>query len=400
MVTRYRHGVEKKTLLNWLKHGVLALCFGVVVSSSLYAQESLSGVSEELQSLSSKMDSIREKSSSKKQKKKHVEKEYNKLARDLKLAELRLTKAKKEFEKSRSNLRVTGAKVEEMESKLSEKKMVFSKRLVEIYKQKDTALLQFFLMPEKAHDIANASYYFEKLVENDLRLISEIKESKLALENEKKRYKKETDRLNRLKTTMATQEQTITKKKNDQNRLIKTLSREIALLDQQYDELEASSQKLSGLIMKLGQGKEVFYGTGSMIRPVKTWISSYFGTRKHPISKKWRKHNGIDFGAPEGYRIKAADSGIVIVAGDHLRQYRGYGKITVIDHGKRAKDGKRVSTFYAHQSRILVKEGDLVKKGQEIGWVGSTGYSTGPHLHFEVRENGVPVDPLLYVPKR
>ena len=88
----------------------------------------------------------------------------------------------------------------------------------------------------------------------------------------------------------------------------------------------------------------------------------------------------------------------MIVAGTHKR-YRGYGKVTVIDHGKRNKDGKRISTLYAHQSRIMIKKGDYVKKGDEIGWVGSTGFATGPHLHFEMRVNGRPVDPLKFINK-
>ena len=78
-------------------------------------------------------------------------------------------------------------------------------------------------------------------------------------------------------------------------------------------------------------------------------------------------------------------------------QYRGYGKVTVIDHGRRKSDGKRMSTVYAHQSRIMVREGDFVKKGEDIGLVGATGYATGPHLHFEVRMDGIPVNPLRFL---
>ena len=116
----------------------------------------------------------------------------------------------------------------------------------------------------------------------------------------------------------------------------------------------------------------------------------------HPIFRRRIHHNGVDFGAPSGARIRAAESGYVIVAGEKS-EYHGYGRITVIDHGRRKSDGKRISSVYAHQSRIFVKAGDLVKQGDEIGAVGSTGYATGPHLHFEVREDGVPVDPMRYL---
>jgi murein DD-endopeptidase MepM/ murein hydrolase activator NlpD len=146
--------------------------------------------------------------------------------------------------------------------------------------------------------------------------------------------------------------------------------------------------------MNLAKGTE-YYGTGRFIKPVSAWLSSLFGYRNHPIYHRRIFHNGVDFAAQTGTPIKAADSGVVIVAGEPAR-YRGYGKITVIDHGT-AKNGKRICTVYAHQSRIMVSEGTHVKQGDVIGLVGSTGHSTGPHLHFEVRLNGTPVNPLDYL---
>ena len=79
------------------------------------------------------------------------------------------------------------------------------------------------------------------------------------------------------------------------------------------------------------------------------------------------------------------------------KKYKGYGKVTIISHGRRSSDRKLIASFYAHQSRILVKKGDIIKKGDTIGLVGSTGYATGPHLHFEIRVDGRPVDPLKYI---
>lgn len=129
------------------------------------------------------------------------------------------------------------------------------------------------------------------------------------------------------------------------------------------------------------------------IRPVKANYGSAFGMRFHPILKIWRPHNGVDMGAPTGTPIYAAQSGTVLQAGVN----GGFGQYTLISHG-RLVDGKTTTTGYAHQSRIVVRAGQKVERGQLIGYVGNTGLSTTPHLHFELRLNGTPVNPVRYVP--
>ncbi|QZY57569.1 M23 family metallopeptidase [Crassaminicella profunda] len=116
-------------------------------------------------------------------------------------------------------------------------------------------------------------------------------------------------------------------------------------------------------------------------------ITSTFGKKVHPKFNKVKMHTGIDIAAPQGKVIVAATDGTVIKAGD----LGGYGNAIIIDHGN------GLATMYGHCSELLVKEDTKVKKGDEIAKVGSTGFSTGPHLHFEVRKEGEPVDPLEYV---
>lgn len=119
------------------------------------------------------------------------------------------------------------------------------------------------------------------------------------------------------------------------------------------------------------------------------YLSSSFGWRRHPISGRHVMHEGLDFAAPRGTPIYAASGGVVTVAG-----YKsGYGKMVEIHHGN------DLVTRYAHASKVKVKTGDIVERGQEIAAVGSTGHSTGPHLHFEVRMAGHPLDPVLFLEK-
>ncbi len=127
--------------------------------------------------------------------------------------------------------------------------------------------------------------------------------------------------------------------------------------------------------------------SGQLQRPVDARAGSPFGYRVHPISGVRKLHAGIDFGAPTGTPIYAADDGRVLSAGVR----GGYGNATVIEHGG------GLATLYAHQSRFAVRAGQTVSRGEVIGYVGSTGYSTGPHLHFETRVNGTPVDPAGYL---
>ena len=122
---------------------------------------------------------------------------------------------------------------------------------------------------------------------------------------------------------------------------------------------------------------------GGFVEPVQGPVVSGYGMRFHPILRRNQMHRGIDIAAPTGAVIKAAGAGTVVFAG----WKSGYGKVVVVDHGG------GLSTTYAHCSSLVVSAGQSVRQGQSVGRVGSTGMATGPHLHFEVRRNGVPVSP-------
>jgi murein DD-endopeptidase MepM/ murein hydrolase activator NlpD len=172
-------------------------------------------------------------------------------------------------------------------------------------------------------------------------------------------------------------------------------ARKAAVVDQQqYQVMVATSGALSSRIVslaaKLAKGPHPPQGTGQMVRPGIGQITSPFGPRFHPILHYVKLHTGIDFAAADGI-VYAADDGVVLFTEYNV----AYGNMTVIDHGK--VGGLRMTTLYAHQAAIGVKPGDRVVKGQAIGVIGSTGYATGPHLHFEVRIDGQPLDPAPFL---
>lgn len=153
--------------------------------------------------------------------------------------------------------------------------------------------------------------------------------------------------------------------------------------------LQAESSSITAFLKsrQAGQGTRQA-GTGVLASPVPgARVTSPFGMRLHPILGVWRMHTGADFAAGMGTPLRAAADGVVIAAGPR----GGYGLTTIIDHGG------SLATMYAHQSAILVRAGQSVTRGQVVGRVGSTGLSTGPHAHFEVRVSGAPVDPLRYL---
>jgi murein DD-endopeptidase MepM/ murein hydrolase activator NlpD len=131
-------------------------------------------------------------------------------------------------------------------------------------------------------------------------------------------------------------------------------------------------------------------GTGHFIRPSSGVITSPYGMRMHPILHYVKLHTGTDFAVGDGFS-HAADKGRVLFTIVSV----AYGNFTVIDHG--TINGRHITTAYAHQARFLVKPGDVVAKGQKIGIIGSTGYATGPHLHFEVRDDGAIEDPMTWL---
>ncbi len=180
-----------------------------------------------------------------------------------------------------------------------------------------------------------------------------------------------------------------------QSELIVRLNSDRLALEAAQNQLDRDSQNLSVLIQNKvaeaqakanSQRNILIRGTGILAFPSNARTSSAFGWRIHPILGYRRFHSGLDFAASYGSKIRAADSGNVIFAG----WYGGYGRTVIIDHGQDK------TTLYAHASELFVAEGQSVERGQAIAAVGSTGLSTGPHLHFEVRRNGTPVNPADY----
>ena len=289
------------------------------------------------------------------------------------------------------------AKLAEMERKCQEVTKEFSEteelmkaRIRQVFKAQRVGMFDLIFKAKDINSMLDALYFERIIIKRDYEQIvvmktramklakikNDIEAQKLSLENSKKQieYQKQS-----LKQQMAHNENMINKLKNDRaayERSERELARQSANLQSMLSAYKTSTVRVS---------------SAGFVKPIGGRISSPFGMRVHPIFKSKTFHSGVDIAGPNGGGIMASNSGKVIYTG----WYGGYGKVVIIDHG--LVNGNPTTTLYAHMSTIKVSNGQNVSKGQIIGLEGTTGYSTGPHCHFEVRINGKPTNPMNYI---
>ncbi len=312
-----------------------------------------------------------------------------------------LAKTKKELAGLVGELDDAKAQLARAEKDLLKAEAARDARAVNMYKSGRLGYLEVLLNSHRLSELVTRMHLFSLVVEQDTRVVqqvdalraqvtaqkSELEQQRIAVvvvENRQTGQKSEIDALVRKRTSGLAE---LDAALEDKQTVLAKAEKDKASWEREEDSLLAESDRLAADLRALGGGGGAVVGTGQFVWPVNGRVSSPFGYRFHPIFHVRKMHTGIDLSAGMGTPIKAADSGTVIQAG-----WRGgYGKCVVISHGN------GVATLYAHQSVIVVSVGDTVKPGQVIGKVGSTGYSTGAHLHFEVRVNGSPVDPMRYL---
>ncbi|MBQ3642050.1 peptidoglycan DD-metalloendopeptidase family protein [bacterium] len=320
--------------------------------------------------------------------------ENNKLTRNqqkLEKNQKALEKSKKRMSQAQSNITTLQAKLDKSLANYNTTQKATAERIRFIYKTKHILIFDLLLSTNNISQFLDRIYYQNLIIQSD-------KKKMLAYKNEARDIAVLKRQLEREKGQLST----IIKQMDKENAVIKTtISQNKSMIDKiQKDkraferserELAKQSQSLAALISKTTRNSNVIVGNGFLLPVSGARITSPFGWRVHPIFKKKIFHSGIDYGVPYGTPIKASNAGKVIYSG----WYGGYGKVVILDHG--SCTGQPTTTLYAHMSRQSVKVGDTVTRGQIIGYVGSTGYSTGPHVHFEVRINGKPQNPNNYL---
>lgn len=270
----------------------------------------------------------------------------------------------------------------------------FLKRIRIMEEEGSVSMLGVILSADSFSDMLARTELISDIVEGDKKLMRTLADTRAQIEAKKAELDSTRAEQAKAKSSLVNKQKSLETQYTNANNLLKSLNMEAKEYEKAFNEAEKAQEQakaeLKKLLAKSGSSSSTYVG-GDFRWPTKaTYITSYYGTRKDPITKKTSMHTGIDIGASKGSEIYAANSGTVIVAG---WSSKGYGNYVVIDHG----GGK--STLYAHMSKIKTTKGAKVAKGDVIGLVGSTGWSTGPHLHFEILINGNHTNPMNYFKK-
>lgn len=293
-----------------------------------------------------------------------------------------------------ANIAVIDADINKVQAEYDRKENLLKKRMVALYKAGDATYLDVLLSSSSIVDFLSKYYMLEKIIDYDTDLMKELEVEKNSIENKKQEQEKKKADLKVAKAKAGQMQILMENNKMLQENYSAKLTTEEATLNEQIlqykQEQEEIERQIQAAINWSGD-LAIQYKGGVMIWPVGvngTYIISPFGNRLHPIQGVYKYHSGIDIGnAGYGAPVLAAADGVVTYAG----VMSGYGNCVMINHGS------GIVTLYGHGQTIYATLGQTVKQGDVIMAVGSTGNSTGPHLHFEVRKDGVATSPIPFL---
>ena len=391
----------QKILLKARSVTFIVFALSVFLPTLLWA-ETPAGVTTPTVALSEqdKLQQVQQQLEEKKQKlleaKQKEQESLNKLVvitHQLKQTQQELSAAKTRIVVNESKLKQLSTDIKQTETELSEKAKTLHSKVREIYKGSNVNYLELVLSSKSMGDFLSRSFYFGRVLEQDSNLITQINTEWKGQLQKKVVLKNVTQTIRQSAQEIQDKQESISTLAEEEKKVYDSLKQRREEYEKQVAELEESSKQLEKLItQKIAEraksGIAAPVGTGRFNWPLGGRITSVFGYRKSPFARgRASFHTGVDIAAPYGTQVQASDGGEVIFTG----WWDGYGKAVVLDHGK------GFSTVYGHLSRIFVQVGQKIAQGQVIAAEGSTGYSTGPHCHFEIRINGKPVDPMPYL---
>lgn len=327
---------------------------------------------------------------------KQVQNKKNSLLDEIEELDAEMNKAQKELDNIQGQINDLNSQIKNREKKIDdankkreEEELLLQKRVRAMYENGNTAYLSLILNSENITDFIKRCELAERMIEADKELFNELEQLKKDTENEIKALEDDKVVVEAAKKQETASRDKLATSRSAKDSRVKLLQKDINELQKQLDRELEESQAIERELRALSGESTVVYKNEAFIWPAaySKSITCKYGPRIHPITKKKSTHTGIDIRAAMNTNVYATASGKVIKAGWNT----AYGNMIIIDHGN------GITSLYGHANKLNVKVGDTVNQGDIIMKAGSTGYSTGPHLHFEVRKNGTPQDPKNYL---
>ena len=380
------------------------LCGSIMMATPYWYQAQDEDLTKQLSNIQQQMTNEANKKSEAEKTIGTVYEQLHAIQRDLDTATAELKQVQAERIQLDKDITKTEAELKEAQARLQSREKVFYKRVRDIYINGRLSYLDVVVGSKDFSDFANRMEMLKRILQSDMDLINTIKTEREEIAIKKAKLEEDRAKVLELEKVAQEKQNLINQKKAERQAVLERAMNDRDTAERAYNELMASSASITAMLQQRaaeraaaaaaaasqggsGGGATWVQGTGQLAAPVVAPITSDFGWRIHPIYGTRRLHAGTDFGVDEGTPVHAADGGVVVEAG----WVSGYGYTVIIDHGN------GMSTLYAHNSDVAVSPGQTVSKGQVVSYSGNTGGSTGPHLHFEVRINGEPTDPMGYL---
>lgn len=364
------------------------LLFNLV--SPTWADDTTDSLNSELESIQGQIGNARAQKASAEEIIREIAVKLHTIQVELDAANAELDRIHGEEDKVNAQIKQIELELEAARKQLLERQDLLNKRIRAIYIHGQLNYLEVIMGSKNFSDFANRLELLKRVIRSDYNLIQDIRVRQEQIQAKMNELSLQKQELEKLAAEATKAQQAIEMKRAEQQAVMDSAKAQRDAAEQMEQDLIASSERIRQQIQarQWGGMEPQVIGSGILGYPCSGPITSPFGYRIHPIFGTTIYHSGIDIGVDEGTPVHAADSGVVIYSGSGLT---GYGNVVIIDHGN------GLSTLYAHNSALLVSEGESVSKGQVVAYSGMTGYATGPHVHFEVRVNGSPTDPMGYL---
>ncbi len=362
---------------------ISSLCICVYAEDITGLQEQSNDLAQQLNETNNQLRAVQEEISAGMQELQELDNQIAESENDLSLLNADIGELTKQITENE-------AKLDKIQKEYDEIQKLLDTRLIKMYETPKLQFIQVLLESKSVTDFLSTYYAMKELAEYDAELLQKVNDQRKEIETVKLILQEKKSQIVASKQTEQKKKQVLANAKTKREYYISQLSEEEKELQAKIDEYNFQVAEIEAEIklLALNSISEDYIG-GAMIWPVPGYntITSQYGMRVHPITGAYKLHTGTDISAPIGASFVAAANGIVSKATFNP----AYGNMVIIDHGG------GVQTLYAHGSEIIAQVGQVVSTGTEILKVGSTGYSTGPHAHFEIRINGHTVDPMEYL---